>query len=176
MDEMGWTPAELGQRIGKAVHRITERTDLLKIAPEYQRLLASGNLKPSEATELARLSPRGQAVLFNAIRLGRCRTYNDLRAMATALVDAEAQPSIIDDAPTASEEEVRQSRGLEADIERVAALLRSCIRDNKVVAVRKVSRGRADTLADLVAAMQKDLRRLEVALGEAAIQESFLAA
>jgi hypothetical protein len=28
MDEMGWTPAELGSRIGKAAHRITERTGL----------------------------------------------------------------------------------------------------------------------------------------------------
>ena len=48
MDEQGWTPAELGSRIGKAAHRVTERTALLKIAPEYQQLLASGNLKPSE--------------------------------------------------------------------------------------------------------------------------------
>jgi ParB/RepB/Spo0J family partition protein len=53
MDETGWTPAELGQRIGRAAHRITERTDLLKIAPEYQQLLAGGNLRPSEGTELA---------------------------------------------------------------------------------------------------------------------------
>jgi hypothetical protein len=28
MDEMGWTPAELGSRVGKAAHRITERTGL----------------------------------------------------------------------------------------------------------------------------------------------------
>jgi hypothetical protein len=40
----------------------------LKLAPEYQSLLASGNLKPSEAIELARLTPRGQATLFKAIR------------------------------------------------------------------------------------------------------------
>ena len=82
----GWTVEELGQHIGKAPHRITERTVLLKLAPEYQSLLASGNLKPSEATELARLTPRGQATLFKAIRSGGCKNYNDLRAMANALV------------------------------------------------------------------------------------------
>ncbi|HKM53155.1 MAG TPA: hypothetical protein VJY33_07055 [Isosphaeraceae bacterium] len=32
MDEMGWTPAELGSRIGKAAHRITERTGLRRSA------------------------------------------------------------------------------------------------------------------------------------------------
>ena len=38
-------------------------------------LLAGGNLKPSAATELVRLSPRGQDTLFNAIRTGGCRAY-----------------------------------------------------------------------------------------------------
>ncbi len=75
MDSTGWTVEELGARIGKAPHLITERTALLNLRPEYQALLASGNLKPSEATELVRLSPRGQDTLFNAIRTG-WRRYN----------------------------------------------------------------------------------------------------
>ena len=86
METTGWTVEELAARIGKAPHRITERTALLNLRPEYQALLASGNLKPSEATELVRLSPRGQDTLFNAIRTGACRNYNDLRASSTALV------------------------------------------------------------------------------------------
>ena len=71
MDESAWTVEELARRIGKAPHRISERTDLLKIRPEYQQLFASGNIKPSEAQELSRLSPRGQDVLFRAIKLGQ---------------------------------------------------------------------------------------------------------
>ena len=63
---------------------------MLNLRPEYQALLASGNLKPSEATELVRLSPRGQDTMFNAIRPGGCRNDYDLRASATALVNAEA--------------------------------------------------------------------------------------
>ena len=43
MDSTGWTVEELGARIGKAPHRITERTALLDLRPEYQALLASGN-------------------------------------------------------------------------------------------------------------------------------------
>jgi ParB/RepB/Spo0J family partition protein len=178
MDAEGWTPAELGQRIGKAAHRVTERTDLLKIAPEYQHLLASGNLRPSEGTELARLSPRGQTTLFNAIRAGSCKSYGDLRASATALVNAEAQLTLMppDGPPPPSDEDRRLATAFEANVDRIALMLRTGIHDNQIVAVRKVSPHRAGNLADLFGQMQKDLRRIEIALREAAIQESFLAA
>ena len=71
----------------------------LNLRPEYQALLASGNLKPSEATELVRLSPRGQDTLFHAIRTGGCRNDCDLLASSTALVNAEAQLLLMSDAP-----------------------------------------------------------------------------
>jgi hypothetical protein len=45
-----------------------------------------------------------------------------------------------------------------------------------VIAIRKVSPHHLGNLADLFGQMQKDLRRIEIALREAAIQESFLAA
>jgi ParB/RepB/Spo0J family partition protein len=175
MDSTGWTVEELGARIGKAPHRITERTALLNLRPEYQALLASGNLKPSEATELVRLSPRGQDTLFDAIRTGGCRNYNDLRASSTALVNAEAQLLLMPDAPPPPTKEDRDlANAFEAHVERVAALLRSGIHENQIVAVRKTNPHRAGTLADLLAVMQTDLRRIEVALREVAIQASFL--
>jgi ParB family transcriptional regulator, chromosome partitioning protein len=175
MDAEGWTAVELGQRIGKPAHRVTERTDLLKIAPEYQQLLASGNLKPSEATELARHAPRGQQVLFAAIRSGACKSYGDLRASSNALVYAEAQLTLMpDEPPPPSDDDVKLASAFEAQVERIAALLRTGIHDNQVVAVRKVSPHRAGNLADLFSVMQKDLRRIEVALREAAIQAEFL--
>lgn len=175
MDECGWTVDQLSARIGKAAWRINERTDLLKLRPEYQALLASGNLKPSEATEMVRLSPRGQDALFNAIRTGGCKTFSDLRTSSLALVDAEAQLSLMPDAPPPPSKEDRElATVFEANVERIAALLRSGIHQNQVVAVRKTNPHRAGTLADLLAVMQKDLRRIEVALREAAIQASFL--
>jgi ParB/RepB/Spo0J family partition protein len=175
MDEMGWTVEELGQRIGKAPHRITERTVLLTLRPEYQDLLASGNLKPSEATELARLTPRGQATLFNAIRSGRCQNYNDLRLTANALVQAEAQFDLMPaEPPPPSDEERRLASGFEASVERIALMLRSGIHDNQIVAIRKTNPDRAAHLADLLGLMAKDLRRIEVALREMAVQASFL--
>jgi ParB family chromosome partitioning protein len=177
MDETGWDPLQLGQKIGKPAHRVTERTDLLKILPEYQLLLASGNLKPSEATELARLGPRAQATLFRAIKNGACKTYNDLRAMATALLNAEAQTDLMaGERPQPSDEDRHIVNTFESQVERIALMLRTGIHDNDIVAVRKVNPHRAGTLADLFSAMQKDLRRIEVALREAAIQADFMAA
>jgi ParB family chromosome partitioning protein len=177
MDETGWTVAELGARIGKAPHRIIERTVLLGLQAEYQALLASGNLTPSQATELARLTtPRAQATLFNAIRAGGCKTYADLRATATALVQAEAQLTLMPEAPPPpSQEDMARVSAFEASVDRIATLLRSGIHENQIVAVRKVDPHRAGNLADVLAVMQKDLRRIEVGLREAAVQASFLA-
>lgn len=53
-------------------------------------------------------------------------------------------------------------------------MLRHGIRDNQVVAVRRTNPHRAGNLADLLGVMQKDLRRIELALREAAVQASFL--
>jgi len=115
-------------------------------------------------------------VLFKAIQTGACKTYADLRATANALVHAEAQVSFaLETQPGPTEEDQRLATGFEAQVERIALLLRTGIRDNQVVAVRKVSPHRAGVLADQFGAMQKDLRRIEVALRAAAIQESFLA-
>jgi hypothetical protein len=132
--------ASLPLRRRGAPHRITERTALLNLRPEYQALLASGNLKPSEATELVRLSPRGQDTLFNAIRTGGCRNDYDLRASSTALVNAEAQLLLMQDAPPPPTKEDRDlANAFEAHVERVSALLRSGIHENQIVAVRKTS-------------------------------------
>jgi hypothetical protein len=55
-------------------------------------------------------------------------------------------------------------------------MLRAGVRDNQIVAVKKVNPDRASTLADILAAMQRDLRRIEIALREAAVQAELLGA
>ncbi|WP_428489094.1 ParB/RepB/Spo0J family partition protein [Rhodopila sp.] len=175
MDEMGWTIEELGQQIGKAAYRITERTVLLRLQPDYQGLLDSGNLSPTEAYELATLSPRGQKALFKAIRSGACRTAADLRVAATAIADAESQMDLIGDEPAGPTPQDRDNaRTFERQLERIVSLINCGIRDNQVVAVRKIDPNRAEHVADMLALMQKDLRRIEVAFRGAAIQASFL--
>ena len=177
MDESGWDAEQLAKRIGKPVHRITDRTILLRLSAEYQALLESGNLKASEAWELARLSPRGQDLLFRAIKGGKCKSHADLRAMASGLAQAEAQISLLVDAPMpVSDDERRLGTAFENMVQRVAALLRSGMCENQVVAIRKVNPHRAGQIADLMGAMQADMRRIELSLRTAAAQADFLAA
>ena len=79
------------------------------------------------------------------------------------------------DAPPPPTKEDRElANAFEAHVERVAALLRSGIHENQIVAVRKTSPHRAGRPGELAAVMQTDLRRIEVALREVAIQASFL--
>jgi ParB family chromosome partitioning protein len=177
MDSSGMTAEDLAKRLGKAVHRITERVVLLRLSPEHQALLASGNLKASEAWEMANLSPRSQNILFDLIRTGRCPTFSDVRARAQALRDAEATRSLFADEPAEpTPEETSTARAFETTIEKVAAMLRAGIHDNKVVAVKRINPQRADYLADLLAQMQKDVRRIELSLRQVSVQAEFDAA
>ena len=122
-----------------------------------------------------RLPPRGQDTVFHAIRTGGCRNDCDLPASFTALVRAEQQLLLMPDAPPPpNKEDLQLASAFEAHVERIAGLLRSGIQENQIVALRKTSPHRAGTLADLLAVMQTDLRRIEVALREVAIQANFL--
>lgn len=178
MDEMSWTPEELGRRIGKHWWRVTERTDLLKLQPEYQDLFAKCGITPSQATELARQpTPRAQTLLFKAIQAGRCSTYRDLRVVSLAIAGTEQQTAFAMNEPEPpTQVEVELARTFENQVERVAFLLRQGIQDNQIVALRKVNPHRAGILSDTIAAMQTDLRRIEVALREMAVQAELLAA
>jgi ParB family transcriptional regulator, chromosome partitioning protein len=175
MDEAGWTEQELGKRIGKSVANISARVALLGLREEYQQLLASGNLKALEASQMARLSPRGQDVLFQAIKSGRSHRY-DIRAAADALANAETQSSFLPEPEPHTEEEKKAVKSFEQMVNQIATMLNSSIRDNQVIAIKKVNRDRANTLAELFRAMSKDMRRIEVALRETAIKADLLSA
>jgi ParB/RepB/Spo0J family partition protein len=170
--DQGMTVDELAARVGlQQAWRVTERTCLLSLRPEYQQLSRSGQLGNSQAYEMAQLSPAGQDRLFKAIRMGECPTYAALRSMALVIRDSEREVSFLDDeGPTANERTLAKS--LERRFAQVAAVLRASTVDNEVVAVKKVDPTRAGTLADLMAAMQGDLRRIELALRASATAEA----
>ena len=176
MDEQKWDVEELGRRIGKAPHRITERTALLALQDEYQQLFESGAINPSQATEIARQpTARAQDLLFQAIKAGRCKTYADLRVTSLAISGAAAQTTFeMDEPPPASAEDRQLAATFEDQVNRVAWLLGQGIRDNQIVALKKTNPHRAGILADKMAAMQTDLRRIEVALREMAIQAELM--
>jgi ParB family transcriptional regulator, chromosome partitioning protein len=173
----GLTVDELAKRLGiRQPHRITERTCLLKLFPEYQEAFARGDLKSSEAYELAQLSGDYQRALFNAIRDGKCRSYAALRAVSKAFQDAaqssvpvlvvqnrETQIPLLDDTgPTEAEREALTA--LERKILAVEKLLQDGFRDNEVVITAKVARANATIMAERLALIEQQLAKLRLAL------------
>ena len=167
--DRGLTVEQLAKRLGlKQPWRITERTNLLRLTPEFQDALAGGLLTPSQAQEMSRLGPTQQRTLFEAIRGGRCGTYAELRPVTQALYDAEHQVVLWDDAPP-SEGERRAIAGLEQKIERICAVIAAGFDGNDVVVLRKVNPLKADVLADKLGVLETALKRLRLALRAAAV-------
>jgi ParB family chromosome partitioning protein len=180
IQQHGYSIETLAKKLGKRAHIVQQRVNLLNLTPECQKLLEGGNLYQTQADALAGLSARGQSQLLKQINSGACRTVTALKGIAQAIADAEAQTSMFGDdaipaAPAASVVDINTARGFEAKVENIAAMLRQGIDDNVIVATRKVNPGRAATLAEMFAQMQKDLHRLESAFRIAAVQEELAA-
>jgi hypothetical protein len=120
-----------------------------------------------ETSECARLSPRRQRIPCTATGIETCRDCNDHWAIENALVQAEAGPLFTPGAASGLTEDERRRA---AQVDRIALLSRTGIRDDQVVAVRKVSRHRAGVLADPFAAVRRDVRWMKVAPRGAAIR------
>lgn len=164
--DLGMTSQQLADKVGlQQAWRVTERTCLLELRPEYLALLERKQLTASQSYEMAQLSPNGQDALFRAIRRGECATYGLLRSTALVLRDAESQLEFETDERTEATANERQlAKGLERRINQVAAVLRASVIDNEIVAARKVDPTRAGTMADLLTAMVGDLQRIAAGL------------
>lgn len=171
--DQGVTIEDLAHRLGlQQPWRVKERTCLLNLRPQYQAMARKDQLTRVQAFEMAQLTPGLQDRVFAAIRRGDCPTKDRLRSMIMVLQDETAQLSLLDasDDPTPNQRWL--AKRLEHRVAQVADMLRVCTIDNEIVAVKKVDPSRADTLADLMKAMQGDLRRIEVALRATARQRA----
>ena len=85
--DMGLTEDDIARKMGfKQIWRIRERTDLLRLLPQYQRDLEDRIITPSQAFELSRLPRDKQPILYEKIRAGKAGSYNKLRALTNALL------------------------------------------------------------------------------------------
>ena len=166
--DRGHSAEALAARLGlKQPWRITERTQLLRLQETYQALLTAGQITPSQAFEMSRLSPAGQDRLFQLIRVGRCPGYQQLRAAAMGLLEAEQQGEIFADSrPTAAD--VQRLSRLEALVANVCAILRRGFDENDIVIAKKVDPAEAARLADELRLIQRHLAQLESALRHSA--------
>ena len=177
IERTGWSEAELAKRLGlKQPWRVGQFLTLTRVEPEYQRFLESGNLSEGQVLEMARLSPRGQKVLFDAIRRGLCPNHKALRAMADGLVETEAQVSMFAAPEPVTAEERRLAKSLTDKINRACDVLAAGFSDNEVIAVRKIDPNQAIAYAEKLVLIQKHLAQMEHALRASAVQADLLAA
>jgi ParB family chromosome partitioning protein len=169
--DAGYSVDELARRLGiKQPHRITDRTALLRLVPEFQDALARDIITPSQASEMSTLNPVNQRVLFDAIGDGKCKTYSELRKVAGALRDAERQVGMFPADKPPTKAEVDTARSLERKIEQVAAIVGAGFDENELVILRKVNPLNADVLADKLECIEKAMKSLRLALRAASVR------
>jgi ParB family transcriptional regulator, chromosome partitioning protein len=181
IDVHGLTIEELARKLGKRASKVQEVIGYNRLSVDYQDMLDKGHFCMAEADALAGLSAKGQDLLFQQMKIGRCNTVRSLRAIAQTIADAEAQTDIFGEGlaeasvPAATVTQINSARSFEGKVESLAAFLRQGIDDNTVTAVRKVNPGRAGTIAELLFQMQRDLYRIESAFRVAAAVEDLAA-
>jgi ParB family chromosome partitioning protein len=175
MLESGFTVDELAKRLGlKQSWRITERTSLLRLRPEHQRLMEQGHLTPSQAFEMSRLEPPDQDRLLRMIRDGRVDSYTKLRAAADTLLGAASQGALWD-LPKPSEAEQRLLSDFERRLEQVVRLIGAGFNDGEIVVLKKINPHRAAEIITELALVKKHVTMLERELQRAATQAELLA-
>lgn len=170
MLNQGMTVDELAGRLGlKQPWRITERTALLRLRPDYQDLLAKGVLSPSQATELARLDWPRQDQFVRLIRDGKCGTYAKLRAAADTLLQASKKDGFFED-PVVSEKDIQALTAFERKIEQVVQLVSAGFTEGEVTILRKINPARASVVAAQLALMEQPLKQLQAELQRAIVR------
>lgn len=161
---------ELSKKLGlNQPWRITEKTRLLNLAPEFLKMYERGHLGGEAAFEISRLtSHRDQTRIIQMISRGQLTGYKAIKAAVSAVLDNLTQADIFgaSAAPRASEAEVATVERMEARIERVGEMISAGWKDGACEIAARVSPDRAGLIADRIAAMQKALRVMEQQLRE----------
>lgn len=174
IDVHGLEPAEIATRVGKRVHRIYERLELLRIDPQYLPLVRRGVIKPSAAWEMTKMSRPQQDRFAALVQAGRANTLSDIKACASA-VTAPLQASLLDH-PAAgvpkpmSAEDHNRVVDFERRVDQVTGMLNAAYRKGELDVVRRVNPGNARKVADQLELISKECLRIRQALITGAVQ------
>ena len=170
--DRGLTPEQVAERLGlKQAWRVTERTSLLNLAPEYQDALTKGVLTPSQAFEMSRLKPEHQRKLFVLIGQGKADTYNKLRALTTAMIQQEQQPGFFAP-PDPKQQEVRAK--YDRMLEGVLRLVERSFDAEDMSVLKTALRGNVALNVERIDLIIKHLNKIKRALVEAQSHQEVL--
>lgn len=114
------------------------------------------------------LIPMG--LIMTMINRGQLNGYNAIRAAVMAIVEGMSQADIFAGEPTASPQELRSVRSMEARIEAVARVVQAGFHENEVVIARKVAPDKARLMADQLGLIRTHCLQMENQLRRAAAQ------
>ncbi len=136
--DRGWSNEELATKMGfKQVWRVEERLSLLKLAPEYQDMVISGELGHSQAFETSRLPVARQADVLRLIRSGKLNSYNSLRSFVNGLLLIDSQENLFE-LQTLTPSEEASIRILEATV-KAAERLTGQLQNSQIKHLEKVA-------------------------------------
>jgi ParB family chromosome partitioning protein len=177
IDQTGWTSAELARRLGlKYPVKVDHQLSLLNLRPEYQSLVATGQLNRTQGFEMSRLPSHRQDDLFRAVKSGKATSKSAMRQFAAAAIEAERQTSFLDPESEPAKTDCQALSRLERRIDAALDVLGAGFDDGDIVAAKRVDPMKAETYAGKLALMQKALGQMERALRYSAAQLSFAAA
>ncbi|MDO8281552.1 MAG: ParB/RepB/Spo0J family partition protein [Thermodesulfovibrionia bacterium] len=126
LKRQGWDKEKLAKKMGfKQVWRVDERLSLLKLTDEHQDMVIKGEITPSQAFEMSRVSHEKQEIIIRKIRAGGLDSYNRLRSFVEGLIDMDNQAKMFELTSISSEEKksIEDFRGLIINIERAIGTL-----------------------------------------------------
>jgi ParB family chromosome partitioning protein len=171
--DAGLTELELAKAIGfkSQPWRIGYRIRLLRLDPQYQRLLDSGDLSLNAAQEIAKLEVRDQGRVIRQLAAGTLKGDIAVAAAVKAIQDELSQEDIFGAGGRAVAAQDLETVGrMEAKIEQVAKMVSAGWHANECTIARKVSPDRTALMADKLAAIRGALAKMEKELRTAAAQ------
>ncbi len=171
--DTGMTMEEVAEQMGfKQAWRVRERLDLLKLDPMFQGFVKDKRLSPSQATEMARLSIEDQHTLYNKILDGKAGTFNQLRALANALLAPE--PKQLGFGPELSARESEVGTKYDRLVERLKGFLDQSFSADDLKILERVVKSRVSAniakLDIIIAELQKIRKAMTEAQGKQEIE------
>ena len=161
--DLGLSMEEIAKKMGmKQIWRIRERTDLLRLHPQYQKMLIDRLITPSQAYELSRLPHDKQHQLHGFIRIGKADTYNKLRSLANVLLVPPPEQTVFGGA--LSEDEKSIGKKYDEMVDRLLLFIRRSFYKEDLKILQKVTRSNVSVNITKLDAIIRQLNEIKKAM------------
>jgi ParB family chromosome partitioning protein len=173
----GWTVEKLAKDVGVQPLRIGARVALLNLEESIRQLVDSGQFPLGHANYLVDLPKADQMAIVKAFTSGKLKDWSGVRAAAQAVRDRVEQLGMFgkaDPNPEPSKDDLAAMSRMERTVEKIVAAIASGWKDGDFVAVKTVDPGKADKLAETLAASSRTIRNMEAQLRAAHARSALL--